>query len=198
MRRLTAPAKARPPAVASPDILEADANRLIASFRLRAYSEARRRQRQAQATPAAAHWAEVARLIAQRRGESREAKPPSRQERDVALAGARETLPAPRPIRFFEVDPLDELERVLALKPQRFRLQFFGVGPNLCPLRPHRNRDSGRRRLRRDPRRGRSRLAAASGRLARARPGGSRDLRAPQGGYAIVRGRPPLPRDAMQ
>ena len=134
MRRLTAPAKARPPTVASRDILEADANRLIASFRLRAYSEARRRQRQAQATPAAAHWAEVAKLIAQRRGGSREAKPPSRQERDVALAGARETLPAPRPIRFFEVDPLDELERVLALKPQPFRLQFFGVGPNLFPF----------------------------------------------------------------
>ena len=135
MRRLTAPAKARPPAVAvaSADTLEADANRLIASFRLRAYSEARRRQREAQATPAAAHWADVARLIAQRRGEARDAKPPSRQECDVDLAGARENLPAPRPIRFFEVDPLDELERVLALKPQRFRLQFFGVGPDLGP-----------------------------------------------------------------
>ena len=133
MRRLTAPAKARPPEVASPDILEADANRLIASFRLRAYSEARRRQREAQATPAAAHWADVARLIAQRRGESRDAKAPSRQECDVDLAGDREALPAPRPIRFFEVDPLDELERVLALKPQRFRLQFFGVGPDLGP-----------------------------------------------------------------
>ena len=133
MRRLTAPAKARPQTVASADTLEADANRLIASFRLRAYSEARRRQRQAQATPAAAHWADVARLIAQRTGEPREARPPSRQECGVDLASPRETLSAPRPIRFFEVDPLDELERVLALKPQWFRLQFFGVGPDLGP-----------------------------------------------------------------
>lgn len=123
MRRPTAPAKARPPAVASAGTLEADANRLIAAFRLRAYSEARRLQRQARATPAAAHWADVARLIAQRRGESR----------DVDLAGAQDNLPALRPIRFFEVDPLDEFERVLALKPQRFRLQFFGVGPDLSP-----------------------------------------------------------------
>ena len=28
---------------------------------------------------------------------------------------------------------MDELERVLAVKPQRFRLQFFGVGSDLCP-----------------------------------------------------------------
>ena len=28
---------------------------------------------------------------------------------------------------------MDELERVLAVKPQRFRLQFFGVGPDLGP-----------------------------------------------------------------
>ncbi len=125
--------KARPPGVAVADTLEADADRLIASFRLRAYSEARRRQRQAQAAPAAAHWADVARLIAQRTGEPRDAKPKSRQECDLDLAGARENLPAPRPIRFFEVDPLDELERVLALRPQWFRLQFFGVGHDLGP-----------------------------------------------------------------
>jgi hypothetical protein len=133
MRRLTAPAKARPQTVASADTLEADANRLIASFRLRAYSEARRRQRQAQATPAAAHWADVARLIAQRTGEPREARPPSWQECGVDLASPRETLSAPRPIRFFEVDPLDELERILAIRPQRFRLQFFGVGADHGP-----------------------------------------------------------------
>ena len=132
---MTPLAKARPPAVvvAVADTLEADADRLIASFRVRAYSEARRRQRQAQASPAAAHWADVARLIAQRTGEPREARPPSRQECGVDLAGPRENLSAPRPFRFFEVDPLEELERVLAVKPQRFRLQFFGVGPDLGP-----------------------------------------------------------------
>ena len=36
-------------------------------------------------------------------------------------------------VRFFEVDPLDELERVLAVRLQRFRLQFFGVGADHGP-----------------------------------------------------------------
>ena len=36
-------------------------------------------------------------------------------------------------VRFFEVDPLDELERVLAVRPQRFRLQFFGLGADHGP-----------------------------------------------------------------
>jgi hypothetical protein len=130
---MTPPAKAGLPAVAveSAATPEADADRLITSFRLRAYSEARRRQREAQATDAAEHWGDVARLIARRTGERRDAQPPSRIDCDVDLAGGREDLPAP--IRFFEVDPVDELERVLAVKPQRFRLQFVGVDADLGP-----------------------------------------------------------------
>jgi hypothetical protein len=131
---MTPPTKARAPAVAveSAATPEADAVRLIDSFRLRAYSEARRRQREAQATDAAEYWGDVARLIARRTGERRDAEP-SRTEGDADVASGREALPAPRPVRFFEVDPLDELERVLAVKPQRFRLQFFGVGPDFGP-----------------------------------------------------------------
>jgi hypothetical protein len=132
---MTAPAKTRPPVVAveSAETPEADADRLIASFRLRAYSEARRRQRQAQASDAGDHWGDVARLIARRTGERRDAEPSSRMEGGVDLATGRDDLPTPRPILFFEVDPLDELERVLAVKPQCFRLQFFGVGVDLGP-----------------------------------------------------------------
>ena len=111
---------------------EADADRLIAAFRLRAYSEARKRQRQTQASDAA-HWGKVARLIARRSGERSDPQSHSRTEGDVDLASPREDVPRPWPIRFFEVDPLDELERVLAVKPQRFRLQFFGVGADLGP-----------------------------------------------------------------
>ncbi len=36
-------------------------------------------------------------------------------------------------VGFFEVDLLDELERVLAARPQRYRLQFFSVGADLGP-----------------------------------------------------------------
>jgi hypothetical protein len=36
-------------------------------------------------------------------------------------------------VRFFEDDPVDELARAVAARPQRFRLQFFGVGADFCP-----------------------------------------------------------------
>jgi hypothetical protein len=37
------------------------------------------------------------------------------------------------PDPFFEVDPLDELERILAARPQPFRLQFFAVADERGP-----------------------------------------------------------------
>ena len=133
IRRPMTPLKARAEetAVDSGETLESDANRLIASFRLRAYSEARRRQRQAGSSEAAAHWSQVSNLIARRAGEPRGDESSPRTELDVACRG--EALGARPPVRFFEVDPLDELERVLAARPQRFRLQFFGVGADHGP-----------------------------------------------------------------
>ena len=132
---MTPPAKARAPefAAESAETPEADADRLIASFRLRAYSQARRRQRQARAAEAVAHWGAVASLIARRMSERRGADPSTRRELDADVAGGAESLRATTPFRFFEVDPLDELERILATNPQCFRLQFFGVGPDLGP-----------------------------------------------------------------
>lgn len=114
----------------SDEASEAEADRLIAAFGLCAYSEARRRQRQARASGAAAHWAHVASLIARRRGETDSAEQPARAELDAELASGGENAPSLWPIRFFEADPLDEL----AVKLQRFRLQFFGAGPDLGPL----------------------------------------------------------------
>ena len=133
IRRPMTPLKARAEetAVDSGETLESDANRLIASFRIRAYSEARRRQRQAGSSEAAAHWSQVSNLIARRAGEPRGDESSTRTELDVACRG--EALGARPPVRFFEVDPLDELERVLAARPQRFRLQFFGVGADHGP-----------------------------------------------------------------
>ena len=133
IRRPMTPLKARAgeATVDSGETPESDANRLIASFRLRAYSEARRRQRQAGSSEAAAHWSQVSNLIARRAGEPRGDESSTRTELDVACRG--EALGARPPVRFFEVDPLDELERVLAARPQRFRLQFFGVGADHGP-----------------------------------------------------------------
>jgi hypothetical protein len=130
------PATARAPdfGIESAETPEADAERLIASFRLRAYSEARRRQRHAPAAAIAAHWGAVASLIARRTGERRGAEPPERTEPDAGGAGAAESLRAPPLVRFFEVDPLDELTRILAVRPQCFRLQFFGVDADHGPI----------------------------------------------------------------
>src|ERR1700729_2205490 len=135
IRRPMTPLKARAEetAVDSGETLESDANRLIASFRIRAYWEARRRQRQAGSAEAAAHWSQGSNLIARRAGEPRGDESSTRTElgADVACRGG--ALGARPPVRFFEVDPLDELERVLAARPQRFRLQFFGVGADHGP-----------------------------------------------------------------
>jgi hypothetical protein len=133
IRRLRAPPpKAR--AAADAERAEtplADANQLIASFRVRAYSEARRRQREAGASEAAAHWSQVSNLIARRAGERGGDKSSALTELDGEVADRGGTARAAA--QLFEVDPLDELERILATRPQRFRLQFFGVGADHGP-----------------------------------------------------------------
>ena len=47
--------------------------------------------------------------------------------------GVGETWNVHGPVRFFEVDPVDELERILVVRPQRFRLQFFAVAADHGP-----------------------------------------------------------------
>jgi hypothetical protein len=131
-RRPAAPvatARAPEPAVArldDPNALEADADALMAAFQLRAYSEARRRQREARSAGAAAHWDWVAGLVARRIGAPPAAGPSTR---DAGLASARDRSPHP----YSEVDPLDELERILAARPQPFRLQFYTVANESGP-----------------------------------------------------------------
>jgi hypothetical protein len=110
----------------------ADADQLIATFRVRAYAEARQRQRRAAAPEAVAHWGLVANLIARRTDGSHADESSTRTELDAHARRGRELGVRPA-VRFFEVDPLDELERVLAVRPQRFRLQFFGVGADHGP-----------------------------------------------------------------
>jgi hypothetical protein len=133
IRRLRAPP---PKACAAADAERAetplaDANQLIASFRVRAYSEARRRQREAGASEAAAHWSQVSNLIARRAGERGGDKSSALTELDGDVADCGATARAA--VQLFEVDPLDELERILATRPQRFRLQFFGAGADQGP-----------------------------------------------------------------
>ena len=64
----------------------------------------------------------------------------SHLRRPMALLGAARaaatrlsSLPEETADASFEIDPLDELDRILAAKPQRFRLQFFGVASDRSP-----------------------------------------------------------------
>jgi hypothetical protein len=112
---------------------EADADALIAAFRVRAYSEARRRQRQARAREAAAHWGYVATIIARRTGAEPGAEPLFRRATDADLPPDRETSPRRLPEPFSGVTLLDELERILNARPQEFRLQFFAAAGDHGP-----------------------------------------------------------------
>jgi hypothetical protein len=47
----------------------------------------------------------------------------------ASLTSGRDRSPDP----FSEVDPLDELDRILGATPQRFRLQFFAVAGDRGP-----------------------------------------------------------------
>ncbi len=48
---------------------------------------------------------------------------------EAGLRSGRDESPDP----FSEIDPLDELERILAARPQLFRLQFFAVADDRGP-----------------------------------------------------------------
>jgi hypothetical protein len=135
VRRATAPLKPRAPDASLPrsETPEADALRLVETFRLRAYSEARRRQRLAQREEAALHWTLVANLIARRSDGLPGAAATNRVEPGANPTHDDKRAPIREMARFFEADPLAELERVLAAKPQQFRLQFFGVDASLGP-----------------------------------------------------------------
>lgn len=112
---------------------EADADALIAAFQARAYSEARRRQRQARAREAAAHWSYVAHIIAGRAGAEPGSEPSLRSGMDADLTSHWETS-AVRPAEPFSgVGQLEELERILSAKSQQFRLQFFAVAGDHGP-----------------------------------------------------------------
>src|ERR1700727_1423982 len=118
-RLMTSPASVRSAVdVETAETPLADAERLIAPFRGRAYSEARQRQRRAGAPEAAAHWGQVANLISRRKRELRGGEPSIRTELDAHVAPRGRERGVHPAVGFFEVDPMDELERVLAVRLQ--------------------------------------------------------------------------------
>ena len=58
-----------------------------------------------------------------RRSYSHLRRPMAPGRAEAGVTSGRDGSPKP----FSEIDPLDELERILAARPRRFRLQFFAV-----------------------------------------------------------------------
>ena len=80
--------------VVSADPPEADADALIAAFRVRANSEARRRERQSPRREAAAHWGYVAKIITRRTGDEPRVEPSAGMAVEADVVSHREALPA--------------------------------------------------------------------------------------------------------
>src|SRR5208283_3824993 len=60
-------------------------------------------------------------------------EPSTRMAMDADLASDRKASPARWPGSFSEVDQVNELKRILAARPQPFRIQFFGVATDRGP-----------------------------------------------------------------
>ena len=93
-----------------------------------AYSEARWREHSASSSATAQEWNLIALTIARQTGRRIGLDLSTRMAMNAVFAPDREPDERkPRP--HSEAPPLDELKRILAAKPQPFRIQFVGAAP---------------------------------------------------------------------
>jgi len=107
--------------------VEAEAEALIRDLGLDAYSEARRRERAAGEEGTAEDWRRVALAIARMTGKRIGFDTSSRMALNVVFAPdrpARVRVPQSLP----QIEPAEELERILSAPLQPFRIQFIGAG----------------------------------------------------------------------
>ena len=106
--------------------IEAEADALISDLGDGAYSEARRRAREASSDEMEREWSRVALAIARKTGRKVGLDTATRMAKDadfsVLKAGQRRSEP------FEEIDPLDELMRIVSETPTRppYRIGFVG------------------------------------------------------------------------
>jgi len=72
-------------------------------------------------------------IIARRTGDEPRVEPSTEMAMDAGLMTDREASPTRSPGLFSEVKLLEELERILHVKPRQFRLQFFAVAGDHGP-----------------------------------------------------------------
>ena len=107
--------------------IEAEAEALISDLGDGAYSEARRRAREASSDEMEREWSRVALAVARKTGRKVGLDTATRMVKDADFS-VREGGTAGESEPFEETDPLDELVRIVAETPTRppYRIQFVG------------------------------------------------------------------------
>ena len=113
--------------------VDADAEALIRDFGDRAYSEARRRQRESSSDEIAKDWGRIASAVARKSGKQVGLDTATRMAMDADFSLERDRAEPPhRPPE--ESDPLDELMRIVSENPSaHYRLHFLGARTDLGP-----------------------------------------------------------------
>src|SRR5271157_5775638 len=107
--------------------IEAEADALISDLGNGAYAEARRRAHEASSDEMEREWSRVALAIARKTGRRVGVDTETRMAMDADFS-VRDDGIAPKDESFEEIDPLDELVRIVSETPSRppYRIQFVG------------------------------------------------------------------------
>jgi hypothetical protein len=114
--------------------IEAEAETLIRDFRDEAYSEARRREREASFDALAKHWSRVGLAVAHKTGRRDDLYLTTRMAMNAVPVLDREPAAAREPRRpDGEPKPVAGPRVVLLRRPQLFQIQFLGAAPDGGP-----------------------------------------------------------------
>jgi len=109
--------------------IEAEADALISDLGDGAYAEARRRAREASSDEMEREWSRVALSVARKTGKRIGLDAATRMTMDADFS-ARDDAAAPQrgPLEDIDIDPIDELMRIVSETPSRppYRIQFVG------------------------------------------------------------------------
>ncbi len=108
--------------------IDFEAEALIRQLGFEAYSEARRMEREASSEAVAKDWSRIATAIAHKFGRRIGVDTSTRMAINAIFAPDRKPASVRQPRPLSEPRQADELMRVLATKPQTFRIQFVGAG----------------------------------------------------------------------
>jgi hypothetical protein len=109
--------------------IEAEAEVVMREYAVRAYAEARRREREAKSKAEAQNWSRVALKIAHKTGKRVGFDTATRMAADANFAASVETSASSAHAPIPELDPLEELVRLVSEDTGRgYRIQFLGPG----------------------------------------------------------------------